>query len=219
MCIPKFANFIKNRYTFRKKYLYSLDILVIKILIIIGTRPDALKMYPLINQLYKYNNKFNIKVCSTNQHTELFKQVINTFNIKIDYNLKIIRKDNSLEFLVSNIILELKKVFNDFKPDLIFVHGDTTTAMAASIVSYYNKIKIFHIEAGIRSYSLFSPFPEEGNRKIITQLAYKHFAPTKHNFNNLLQEGIDKKNIFVVGNTIIDLIKKITSSTMLKSRT
>lgn len=179
-----------------------------KILIVFGTRPEAIKMVPIINELKNYTDIFESKVCVTAQHRELLDQVLYFFKVVPDFDLDIMQKNQTLHELTSRIILEITKILEKFTPDIVLVHGDTTTAMATSLAAYYKQIDIGHIEAGLRSFDLYSPWPEEGNRKIIAQLAKYHFTPTQYTYNNLIRENIEKNDIFIVGNTIIDVIKK-----------
>lgn len=173
-----------------------------KFLVVIGTRPEAIKMIPLIKELEKSSN-YEVAVCSTSQHKEMLKPILEFFDINISYDLEIMEPNQTLFTITSRILLELNYVLEDFKPDLVFVHGDTTTAMSSSIASFYKKIQVAHIEAGLRTYNNYSPFPEEINRKIISQIASLHFAPTEKAKENLIKEG-NSKNVYQVGNTVID---------------
>jgi len=177
----------------------------IKIISVFGTRPDAVKMAPLIKKL---NNNKHIEsiICSTGQHKEMLDQVIKIFDIVPDYDLKIMKTNQSLEYITSSIMSKLGQVIDKEKPDLILVHGDTTTCLVSSLTSFYKKVPIGHVEAGLRTFDMYSPFPEEINRKLVGSLASLHFAPTLSNKNNLLKEGIDEKNIIITGNTVIDAL-------------
>lgn len=190
------------------------------IIIFFGTRPEIIKLLPLIQLIEKNKNKFNLILCSTGQHATLTKNLINFFNLNINYNLKIMKKNQSLTYLNSKMISKISQVLLKTKPDIAIVHGDTTTTFSAALTCFYNKIKIFHIEAGLRTFDILSPFPEEFNRQMVTKIAYKHFAPTNLNKKNLLKENVDPKKIFVTGNTSIDAInivtKKIDNSQFLK---
>jgi UDP-N-acetylglucosamine 2-epimerase (non-hydrolysing) len=183
-----------------------------KILVVVGTRPEAIKMAPLINKM-KQNGNFEIRVCNTGQHKEILDQIMDVFGIQPEYNLSIMRVNQSLSSITTEIITQLNNVFAQFLPDYVLVHGDTTTAAAASIASFYNKIPIGHVEAGLRTGDINSPWPEEANRKIISVVAKMHFAPTENSMKNLLKEGVNKQNICVTGNTVIDalfeIVKKI----------
>lgn len=176
-----------------------------KILFIFGTRPEAIKMAPLIKEFQKHPDFFNIKVCVTAQHREMLDQVLDFFKITPDYDLDLMKSNQTLFQVTSNILLNLEKVFDDFQPDNIFVQGDTTTVMTSALASYYKKVTISHLEAGLRSGNKFSPFPEEANRKITGHLADYHFAPTPRAVNNLKSEGIFD-HVWSVGNTVIDAL-------------
>ncbi|WP_281613892.1 UDP-N-acetylglucosamine 2-epimerase (non-hydrolyzing) [Flammeovirga sp. SubArs3] len=175
------------------------------VFVILGTRPEAIKMAPLIIQLNK-NENFICKVVSTGQHKEMLKQVFTFFKIKVDFELNVMTKNQTLSSLSQKIILGLDKLFLNNKPDLIYVHGDTTTSMVSSLVAFYHQIKIAHIEAGLRTNNLLSPFPEEANRKINGVLANLHFAPTENAKKSLIKENTEKSKIFVTGNTVIDAL-------------
>jgi len=177
-----------------------------KILIVFGTRPEAIKMAPLIKQIEKQRDIFEIKVCVTAQHREMLDQVLNIFDINPYYDLNIMKKNQDLYNVTSNILLDMKTVLEDFKPDLVLVHGDTTTTFAATLASFYKKFDIGHVEAGLRTGNIYSPWPEEANRKLTAILAKYHFAPTKIAKDNLIKEGIKADNIIVTGNTVIDAL-------------
>lgn len=177
-----------------------------KILIVFGTRPEAIKMAPLINQFKKNSDIFETRTCITGQHREMLDQVLSFFEIIPDYDLDLMRPNQNLYSLTSEIIVNLKPVFEDFKPDFVFVHGDTTSAMSASIAGFYAGAKICHVEAGLRTYNMKSPFPEEMNRSLIGVTASLHFAPTTISYNNLLKENKYKESILITGNTVIDAL-------------
>jgi len=181
----------------------------ITVLSVFGTRPEAYKMIPLILKMQE-NPKINSLVCITAQHRELVDQALELFNIKPDYDLDIMTIGQTLTEITTKVLIGLPKVFEEAKPDIVLVHGDTTTTFAASLAAFYAKIKIGHVEAGLRTYDKYSPYPEEMNRKLTTAMADLYFAPTKLSKENLLKEGIDEKLIFVTGNTSIDLIKYTT---------
>jgi len=176
-----------------------------KVLFIFGTRPEAIKMAPLVRKFKKHSNSFKIKVCITAQHREMLAQVLEFFEIKPDYDLNLMKVNQSLFDLTANIVRKIEFVLKDFEPDLIFVQGDTTTAFVGSLAGFYKKIKVAHVEAGLRSNNKYSPFPEEMNRVLIGRLADYHFAPTERARENLFREGI-KRNIWVVGNTGVDAL-------------
>lgn len=177
-----------------------------KNLIIFGTRPEAIKMAPLVKEFLK-NKKFETKVCVTAQHREMLDQVLKFYDIKPDYDLDLMTPGQSLNLLTARIFEELNSVLEDFKPDFIYVHGDTTTSTAAAIAGFYSGAKICHIEAGLRTFNKQSPFPEEMNRCVTGSVADYHFAPTRTSKNNLLKENVSKKNILVTGNTVIDALQ------------
>lgn len=175
-----------------------------KILIVFGTRPEAIKMSPLVKEFKKYPDIFQTNVCVTAQHREMLDQVLSFFDIIPDYDLDLMKPDQNLYSLTSNIITGMKSVLEDFKAEYVFVHGDTTTAMAASIASFYNGSKICHVEAGLRTQNKWSPFPEEINRQIISRLSDYHFTPTEMSKQNLINENITENSILTTGNTVID---------------
>ncbi len=177
-----------------------------KILISFGTRPEAIKLAKLIYFLKK-EKTFNVKICVSGQHEQMLKQVLKLFNIKTDYNLKVMKSNQSLNLLASKILEKFNKVLIDFKPDLILVHGDTTTAYISSLAAFQNKIKIGHIEAGLRTHNLEYPYPEEFNRKSIATIADINFTPTNIATKNLLSENVVKKKIIQTGNTIVDTLE------------
>ena len=176
-----------------------------KILIVFGTRPEAIKMAPVINALYK-RNSFETKVCVTAQHREMLDQVLNFFEIIPDYDLDLMKRNQNLYNLTGEIINGLKQVLEAFEPDFVFVHGDTTTTMAASIAGFYSGAKVCHVEAGLRTFNKYAPFPEEINRSITGRIADFHFAPTQQSKQNLLDENISEDRILVTGNTVIDAL-------------
>lgn len=176
-----------------------------KHLIIFGTRPEAIKMAPLVNEFYKHT-EFETKVCVTAQHREMLDQVLDFFDIKPDYDLNLMKPNQNLYSLTADIITEMKSVLEDFKPDFVYVHGDTTTTMAVSIASFYSGAKVCHVEAGLRTHNKRSPFPEEINRQVAGRIADYHFAPTTQSKKNLLAENVNEKNILVTGNTVIDAL-------------
>jgi UDP-N-acetylglucosamine 2-epimerase (non-hydrolysing) len=176
-----------------------------KNLIIFGTRPEAIKMAPLVKSFLE-NDFFETKVCVTAQHREMLDQVLDFFEIKPDFDLNLMKPGQNLYELTANIITGLQPVLEYFQPDFVYVHGDTTTTMGASIAAFYSGAKICHVEAGLRTYNKKSPFPEEINRTITGHLADYHFAPTQTSCNNLLRESIPSENILVTGNTVIDAL-------------
>ncbi|WP_274476461.1 non-hydrolyzing UDP-N-acetylglucosamine 2-epimerase [Mangrovimonas aestuarii] len=175
-------------------------------LIIFGTRPEAIKMAPLVKAFEKRNTDFVTKVCITAQHREMLDQVLEFFEIKPDYDLDLMKPNQNLYTLTSDIISGLKPVLEEFKPDFVYVHGDTTTTMAASIASFYSGAKVCHVEAGLRTFNKWSPFPEEMNRSIAGRVSDFHFAPTVTSKHNLLSENVSENSILVTGNTVIDAL-------------
>jgi UDP-N-acetylglucosamine 2-epimerase (non-hydrolysing) len=176
-----------------------------KILIIFGTRPEAVKLAPVIKG-FKENQGYNVEVCITGQHRELLAHVLDFFEIAPNYNLDVMIDDQSLFHLTYTLIAKLEKIYETSNPDWVIVQGDTTTTFVASLTAFYNKIKIAHIEAGLRSFNKYSPFPEEINRVLVSRLADIHFAPTVRSKENLLNEGINENKIYVVGNTVVDAL-------------
>jgi UDP-N-acetylglucosamine 2-epimerase (non-hydrolysing) len=176
-----------------------------KILLVFGTRPEAIKMAPLV-KAFEEETSIISKVCVTAQHREMLDQVLELFDIKPDYDLNLMKPGQDLYDITSNVLLGLKDVLSDFKPDIVLVHGDTTTTSAASLAAFYQKIKVGHVEAGLRTHDIYSPFPEEVNRQITGVLASYHFAPTTTSRDNLLKENKDEKNIVITGNTVIDAL-------------
>jgi len=176
-----------------------------KISIIFGTRPEAIKLAPVILELKKYK-EFEVSVCVTAQHREMLDQVLEVFDIKPEVDLNIMKANQTLSGLTSQAITLLDKYLSEYKPDIIFVQGDTTTVFAASLAAFYHRIKIGHVEAGLRTWNKFSPYPEEINRVLTTKLADLHFAPTNLSKENLLKDGVCEDKIFVTGNTVIDAL-------------
>jgi UDP-N-acetylglucosamine 2-epimerase (non-hydrolysing) len=181
-----------------------------KILIIFGTRPEAIKLAPIIKELKLRGKNFNTKVCVTAQHREMLDQILELFEIKPDYDLDVMKKNQDLSNLSSDILLSIKKIIDIEKPDWIIVQGDTTTTFISSLSAFYLKTKIIHIEAGLRTNNKYSPFPEEINRRLTSHLADIHFTSTNEAKNNLICEGINKNSIYVTGNTVIDALKWVS---------
>lgn len=176
-----------------------------RILIVIGTRPEAIKMMPLVHSL-RTRDDIVSGICVTAQHREMLDQVLNLFNIKPDYDLDLMKPGQRLSDVTSDILKGLEPVIDDFKPGLVLVHGDTATTFSAALASYYRQIPVGHVEAGLRTGNVYSPWPEEGNRKLTSVLAKFHFAPTELSKNNLLKENILESDICVTGNTVIDAL-------------
>ena len=180
--------------------------------VVIGTRPEAIKMAPVILELNKKPNQFKTSICFTGQHESMFIDAFASFGLKPDVTLNVMSPNQSLVDLTNKLIKSTDKYYSDFDPDLVLVHGDTNTAMASSLAAFYQKIPIGHVEAGLRTHNKFSPFPEEFNRRLIALNADYHYAPTKIARNNLIKEGINRKNIILTGNTVIDSLMIIRDS-------
>lgn len=176
-----------------------------RILSVFGTRPEAIKMAPLVHALAA-DDRFDSKLCVTAQHREMLDQVLELFKITPDYDLNLMKTGQTLNEVTARILLELKPVLQEFKPDVVLVHGDTATTFAASLAAYYEQIPVGHVEAGLRTGNLYSPWPEEGNRRLTGALAKYHFAPTITSQKNLLDENYSQDNIVVTGNTVIDAL-------------
>jgi UDP-N-acetylglucosamine 2-epimerase (non-hydrolysing) len=177
-----------------------------RILSIFGTRPEAIKLAPVIIRLEEQPNLFESRVCVTGQHREMLDQVLGIFSITPDYDLNIIRASQDLFDVTTRVLLDLREILIEEKPDWVLVQGDTTTTFAASLAAFYERIKVGHIEAGLRTYRKYAPFPEEMNRRMTDVLSDLYFAPTVTSRDNLLREGISEKNIVVSGNTVIDAV-------------
>ncbi len=183
----------------------------IKVLTVFGTRPEAIKMAPLVKEL-NLRNEIECIVCVTAQHREMLDQVLNIFNIKPDYDLNIMKEKQTLSDITSSVLKGLEKIISKEKPNIVLVHGDTTTTFAGALAAYYTQTDIGHVEAGLRTWNKYSPFPEEINRQMVGNLADMHFAPTEKAKQNLISEGKNEKNIFVTGNTAIDALFTTVSS-------
>lgn len=176
---------------------------MINVLLVFGTRPEAIKMAPLA-LLLKKDQRFNCKICVTGQHREMLDQVLKIFKIEPDYDLKVMTQNQSISSLTASIIIKMEEVFTKFKPQIVLVHGDTTTTFSAALASFYAKIPVGHVEAGLRTGNLYSPWPEEANRLLTSALANVHFAPTEISKKNLIKENKPVGSIYVTGNTVID---------------
>lgn len=179
---------------------------MINVMVIFGTRPEAIKVAPIIKELEK-REETNPIICITAQHREMLDQVLEKFEIKPDYDLNIMKQGQTLSEITTRAIMGLEEVIKKANPDIILVHGDTTTTFAGALAAFYNKVPIGHIEAGLRTYNKYSPYPEEMNRQMVTRLADYNFAPTEQSKQNLLKEAISEESIFVTGNTAIDALK------------
>ena len=182
----------------------------LKTLCVFGTRPEAIKMAPLALQLAA-DERFDAKVCVTGQHREMLDQVLSLFDLKPDYDLNIMKPGQDLTDVTAGILTGLKPVLAEFKPDIVLVHGDTATTFASSLAAYYQQIPVGHVEAGLRTGNIYSPWPEEGNRKLTGALATLHFAPTETSRQNLLNEGVGEERILVTGNTVIDALLDVVA--------
>lgn len=187
------------------------------ILVVFGTRPEVIKLAPVILELRKYPDKYNVIVCNTEQQKELSNQTLAYFGLNADINLNVMRENQSLIGVQTRILQELDKVYTEHKVDATIVQGDTMTVLCGALASFYNKIPVFHVEAGLRSYDIYEPFPEEVMRQMTSRVAELHFAPTLINKEALLKENIDEKKIHVVGNTVIDALFCLSGETMKKA--
>ncbi len=192
-----------------------------KILIVFGTRPEAIKMAPLVLAFQEQSSEIEAKVCVTAQHREMLDQVLDIFHIVPDYDLNIMKPGQDLYDVTSNILLGMKEVLSEYKPDVVFVHGDTTTTIATALSAFYQKIPVAHVEAGLRTGDIYSPWPEEANRKLTSQITKYHFTPTETSKENLLKENVAEDDIYVTGNTVIDalhwVLNKIEKNESLRS--
>lgn len=182
----------------------------IKVLTVFGTRPEAIKMAPLVKALEEDQDIESI-LCVTAQHREMLDQVIDLFQLKPDYDLNIMKDNQTLSQVTSRVLEGLEKVIKQVSPDIILVHGDTTTTFTAALAAFYHQIKIGHVEAGLRTYNKYSPFPEEMNRVLTGHMADFHFSPTPRNKDNLLKEGIEESHIYITGNTVIDALIQVAN--------
>lgn len=175
-------------------------------MLVFGTRPEAIKMAPLVKEFQKYSKQFRTVVCVTGQHREMLDQVLRLFEIAPDYDLNIMKQGQDLYDVTSRVLLGMRNVFKEVLPDVVFVHGDTTTSTATALAAFYQQIPVAHIEAGLRTYNIYSPWPEEMNRQITGRIATYHFSPTPLSQDNLLKENVAEDNITITGNTVIDAL-------------
>jgi UDP-N-acetylglucosamine 2-epimerase (non-hydrolysing) len=182
-----------------------------KVMLVFGTRPEAIKMAPLVKEFQKYPEDFETIVCVTAQHREMLDQVLNLFEITPDFDLDIMKPGQDLYEVTCNILMGLRGVLEEAKPDVVLVHGDTSTTLATSLAAFYQQIAVGHVEAGLRTNNIYSPWPEEGNRQVTGRLATYHFAPTETSGSNLLKENVDISNMIVTGNTVIDALLSVVS--------
>lgn len=180
---------------------------MIKVLNVFGTRPEAIKMAPVVLELARRAKTFESRICVTAQHREMLDQVLQVFRIKPDYDLNLMRANQTLTNVTSSVLNGMPPVLADYRPDWILVQGDTTTAMAAALAAYYAKVKVGHVEAGLRTYDKYAPFPEEMNRRIAGNIADLHFAPTAAARENLIREGVPSSRVHITGNTVIDALQ------------
>ena len=177
-----------------------------KVLLVFGTRPEAIKMAPLVMELQKQKERIETVVCVTGQHREMLDQVLEIFDIKPDYDLNIMKRGQDLYDVTARVLTGMREVLKEIKPDIVLVHGDTTTSTAAALAAFYQQIPVGHVEAGLRTHNIYSPWPEEMNRLLTGRLATYHFSPTPLSRNNLIKESINDRNIIVTGNTVIDAL-------------
>lgn len=177
-----------------------------KVLLVFGTRPEAIKMAPLVMELQKQKERIETVVCVTGQHREMLDQVLEIFDIKPDYDLNIVKRGQDLYDVTARVLTGMREVLKEIKPDIVLVHGDTTTSTAAALAAFYQQIPVGHVEAGLRTHNIYSPWPEEMNRLLTGRLATYHFSPTPLSRNNLIKESINDRNIIVTGNTVIDAL-------------
>ena len=183
--------------------------MVRKILCVFGTRPEAIKMAPVVQQLQQLGAGFETKICVSGQHREMLDQVLDLFDLRADYDLKVMKPGQTLSTITVSVINGLTPILIDYRPEMVLVHGDTTTSMAAGLCAYYHQIDVAHVEAGLRTGDVYSPFPEEVNRKITSTFSALNFSPTTESAENLKREGVLGSSIFTVGNTVIDALLKI----------
>ncbi|ATR94709.1 UDP-N-acetylglucosamine 2-epimerase (non-hydrolyzing) [Porphyromonas gingivalis] len=182
-----------------------------KVMLVFGTRPEAIKMAPLVKEFQARASEFDTIVCVTGQHREMLKQVLELFDIKPDYDLEIMKEGQDLYDVTTRVLLGMREVLKKTKPDVVLVHGDTTTSTAAALATFYQQIPVGHVEAGLRTHNIYSPWPEEMNRQLTGRMASYHFAPTELSRKNLLAEGIATDRIFITGNTVIDALQQVVT--------
>ena len=187
-----------------------------KIMLVFGTRPEAIKMCPLVKEFQKYPEDFETLVCVTGQHREMLDQVLQIFGVKPDFDLNIMKQGQDLYDVTSRVLLGMREVLDEARPDVVLVHGDTTTSMAAAMAAFYRQIPVGHVEAGLRTHNIYSPWPEEMNRQITGRISTYDFAPTPLSRQNLLDEGVDPEKITVTGNTVIDALHWVVENVMEK---
>ena len=182
-----------------------------KVMLVFGTRPEAIKMAPLVKEFQKYPDKFETIVCVTGQHRQMLDQVLQLFGIVPDYDLDIMKPGQDLYDITSRILIGMRDVFKQVVPDVLLVHGDTTTSMSAALAAFYKQIPVGHVEAGLRTHNIYSPWPEEINRQITSRIAVYNFAPTKLSYDNLRKEEVREETITITGNTVIDALHYVVN--------
>lgn len=191
-------------------------------MLVFGTRPEAIKMAPLVKEFQKYPDSFQTIVCVTGQHREMLDQVLNIFDIKPDYDLNIMKQGQDLYDITARVLTGMRDILKETQPDVVLVHGDTTTSTATALAAFYQQLSVGHIEAGLRTHNVYSPWPEEMNRQLTGRIATYHFSPTWLSRQNLLNEGIDGQHIVITGNTVVDAlhmtVKKINSDKVLRDK-
>lgn len=192
-----------------------------KIMLVFGTRPEAIKMAPLVKEFQKHSTQFKTLVCVTGQHRQMLDQVLDIFEIKPDYDLNIMKQGQDLYDITARVLLGMRDVLDEAKPEVVLVHGDTTTSTAAALAAFYKQIPVGHVEAGLRTHDIYSPWPEEMNRQITGRIASFNFSPTQLSHDNLIAEGVDENKIYITGNTVIDalysVVEKIKTNTDLNA--
>ena len=184
-----------------------------KVMLVFGTRPEAIKMAPLVKEFQKQPKRVETVVCVTGQHREMLDQVLKIFDIKPDYDLNIMKQGQDLYDVTARVLTGMRDVLKEVKPDVVLVHGDTTTSTAAALAAFYQQIPVGHVEAGLRTHNIYSPWPEEMNRLLTGRLATYHFSPTPLSRNNLIKESVDDRNIIITGNTVIDALYWVVDKT------
>lgn len=197
---------MKNRGTNMKKGMKA-KMSKIRVMSIFGTRPEAIKMAPLVKELEAHPDEIESVVCVTAQHRQMLDQVLDIFDIKPDYDLNIMKDRQTLVEIVTRSLSGLDEVMKDAKPDIVLVHGDTSTTFVGALAAFYNRVAVGHVEAGLRTYNKYFPYPEEVNRRMTGVITDMHFAPTQRNYDNLVSERVDKETIYITGNTVIDALK------------
>lgn len=192
------------------------------VLLVFGTRPEAIKMCPLVKEFRKYPDLFCTKICVTGQHREMLDQVLHIFDVQPDYDLNIMKQGQDLYDITTRVLIGMRDILREVQPDVVLVHGDTTTSTSAALAAFYQQIPVGHVEAGLRTYNIYSPWPEEMNRQITSRIATYNFAPTQLSRQNLLKENIREETILVTGNTVIDalhlVVNRVKTNSLLQSQ-